>query len=532
MKKMLALCLLIGLAWAFTRTNVDIIDDGITDYSKPHHVLVSRQGAELVDSSANVYTSWTNYQECINFSPSLSGLEFVCRGYTNSGVLNVHQSDAGMTFWVHDYAVYNLELGGGGGARYPSSLASAGPHIGYPVLVAGASWGHMAGSYCSGGWWSSFWNAPVDLSGNIGVARSVPKELPNGDIVFIADDGSGAAITYYRTYSADLSTQRAEGTWPYDYSGVDCNGGICYVFFKSGLDLYYVTTTDGITWSSPTQWNITWPTPFTDNALNFDQVAITDAGNPIYVFDVIDNADPTYPYNAKVYVSTASGATPIQVSDDTYDMSFWPTIGTGGNLAAVLMHVHTNAETDSFARMDHCAAFSADNGATWMTPVNLTAAEPHKPGLGQISKRLNSTDGVVYFYYGVSLTRPDEDLDYWMWDQNGPPALEPAAWYVCWDHVTGIEENNTETPKLTTLHFAPNPVTRHATVSYALSKAGEISLRIFDLAGREVQTVTRGYKDAGVYSVNVDTGNLANGTYFFVLDSPAGKVSSSLVVVH
>jgi hypothetical protein len=536
MKKMLALCLLVGLAWAFTRTDNDIIDDGITDLSVPHHVLpTSRQGTYLVDSSGNVFTSWTQRMECLSYNPTLDGLEFICRGYSPTGVLNISQSDGAFSFWVTDLAAYNQEIGPGGGARYPSSIASAGPNAGYPVLVPGASWGYMVGTYYSGGWWSSFYDAPVDLSGNVGAPRCVPKELPNGDIVHFADLTS---TVRYETWSADLLTQRADGEFPItdvDYIGADCNGGICYCFLLdlNTFEIYYTSTTDGISWSTPTLWDITWPSPYTNNLIDFYQMAITDAGDPIIVFNIADNDAAVWPYGSKTYVQTASGATPIQVSDDTYTCSTWPTIATGGDLVAVLMHVWTNAETDSFARMDHCAAFSADNGANWTTPVNLTAAEQNRPGLGQIAKRLNATDGKIYFYYGVSLTQPGMDPDYWMyWTGGTGPALEPAAWYMAWDYVTGIEENKTDTPMLTTLNFAPNPTSRHAMVSYTLSKAGEVSLRIFDLAGREVQTVTRGYMNAGVYSLNVDTGNLANGTYFLVLDSPAGIVSRSLVVVH
>jgi hypothetical protein len=531
MKKVFALCLMIGLMWAFPRTDVNIIDDGVTDLNVPHHVLLSRQGAELVDSSGNVYTSWTNRMECLSYSPTAGGLEFINRGYSPTGVLNAHQTDASFSFWVHDYAAYNEDYGA---ARYPSSLASdGGPHLGYPILdQTSGTWGHMGGSYESGGWWSSFWDAPVDLTGDIGSPRSVPKELPNGDIVFISDQGP----PHYETWSSDLSTQRSEGdfgTADWDYIGVDCNGGICYLFLlDDALQVQWCSTTDGITWNGPNVWNLTWPTPYTNNLIDFYQMAVTDAGNPIMVFNIADNDDAIYPYSSKTYVSTASGAAPIQVSDDTYECSWWPTIATGGDFAVVFMHVWTNAEIDSFARMDHFAAFSPDNGQTWTQRVNLTAAEPNMPGLGQIAKRINTTDGRIYFYYGVSLTVPDQDPDYWMYVQAAGPAAEPAAWYVCWDNLVGIAENNTDIPTRTTLNFAPNPVARHSTVSYALSKAGEVSLKIFDLAGREVQTVARGYKDAGVYSANVDMGKLANGTYFFVLDSPAGKVSRSLVVVH
>ena len=112
-----------------------------------------------------------------------------------------------------------------------------------------------------------------------------------------------------------------------------------------------------------------------------------------------------------------------------------------------------------------------------------------------------------------------------------PEGLDPHAWFV--GHYTyGIEENVVEVPSRLALDVRPNPVSRHTSISYALTTAGDVSLRIFDLLGRNVSTVETSYKNAGVYTLNLDTSELANGTYFLVLDTAAGTMTRSLVVVR
>lgn len=499
----------------------------------PHIALPLRQGdVVLVDSSgAGPYTAFGNIHECLAFNPISGNLEFVNRGYEVTGDLYVHQTDNAFTFWTDDLA-YEGTLHGH--ARYPTSLASSsGPHIGFPVLdPTTGTWGHMCGQYESGGWFSGWWDPAVNLSGNVGAPACIAKELPTGDIVFFADIVD--ATIRYETWTVDLSLQQAEGVFGTNvhYWGTDCNGGICYLFYYdfTTLDVYYRTTTDGINWGPETQWDITYPTPYANNDLDWTQMAVTDAGNPILVFDIEDADDNMYPYNHKTYVQVADSAIPIQLSEDIYDCGWYPTIATGGDWAVVLFLQHTNEEEDSLTRMDLFWCYSSDNGVTWSTPYILTENYPVRPGLPQLAKRLDPANGNFYYFF---LTHMVVDLDImWMVYTGSDHRLEPCALWIGWEPIVGIAEQKDDTPKLTNLDFAPNPVSHRTVISYMLSHAGVITLKVFDTGGRLMKILEDGYKEAGVYNVIVDTREFANGTYFFVLDAPEGKISHSLIVVH
>ena len=82
----------------------------------------------------------------------------------------------------------------------------------------------------------------------------------------------------------------------------------------------------------------------------------------------------------------------------------------------------------------------------------------------------------------------------------------------------------------------PNPFNAQATIRYALPKSGEIRLQIFDILGREVQTLFSGFQKAGQHQITWTAADrrgtpLASGIYFAVLKTGDIAVSQKLVLV-
>jgi hypothetical protein len=65
----------------------------------------------------------------------------------------------------------------------------------------------------------------------------------------------------------------------------------------------------------------------------------------------------------------------------------------------------------------------------------------------------------------------------------------------------------------------PNPFNPVTTIKYDLPKDSHVSLKIFELTGREVTTLVKEKKMAGNYSITFDGGHLASGVYFYQLKS-------------
>ncbi len=65
----------------------------------------------------------------------------------------------------------------------------------------------------------------------------------------------------------------------------------------------------------------------------------------------------------------------------------------------------------------------------------------------------------------------------------------------------------------------PNPFNPSTTISFTIDNADLISLRLFDILGREVAILLNEYKTAGKHSVVFDASKLSSGTYFYQLSN-------------
>ncbi|MEO0185125.1 MAG: hypothetical protein ABIL20_04945, partial [candidate division WOR-3 bacterium] len=216
--------------------------------------IVNSVNFSAIDSSIYAYSLWTQSQENIGYNPHISALMFTCNDYGYYLRINVSQTDNLFSFSLTDVGVYNAQLGG---VRNPNAIASGfdfvgtGPHISYSCGYMEQAL--MVGQFESGGWWSSYWDPPVDLGPGINKAWwNIGKQFPNGNILFIAvtiENYSDDRKIIYRTYNCNLTTQLAGGYINPDYRrywGFDINNGIAYVFYYDTLlNIYYRTTTDG-----------------------------------------------------------------------------------------------------------------------------------------------------------------------------------------------------------------------------------------------------------------------------------------------
>jgi len=79
----------------------------------------------------------------------------------------------------------------------------------------------------------------------------------------------------------------------------------------------------------------------------------------------------------------------------------------------------------------------------------------------------------------------------------------------------------------------PNPVSNLANISFSLLKPGNISIKIYDLTGRVINTLFDGYSNSGSHQIiwDIDNGNIETGIYFLNLSGDGFSHSYKLVVV-
>lgn len=82
-----------------------------------------------------------------------------------------------------------------------------------------------------------------------------------------------------------------------------------------------------------------------------------------------------------------------------------------------------------------------------------------------------------------------------------------------------IIKNNVVPSKFYLSNNFPNPFNPATNFEFSLPKTGMVSLKIFDMIGREVAVLVNEVKPAGTYQVTWNAAHLACGVYFCKLQT-------------
>lgn len=81
--------------------------------------------------------------------------------------------------------------------------------------------------------------------------------------------------------------------------------------------------------------------------------------------------------------------------------------------------------------------------------------------------------------------------------------------------ITAIEDDKIKPDNFELKQNYPNPFNPETKLSYKLPVTGKVSLKIFDILGREVATLVDEVKEAGAYDVSFNGKGFASGAYFY-----------------
>ena len=82
--------------------------------------------------------------------------------------------------------------------------------------------------------------------------------------------------------------------------------------------------------------------------------------------------------------------------------------------------------------------------------------------------------------------------------------------------LTGVNNESANSPTTFTLkQNYPNPFNPSTTIEYAVPQTAEVTLKVFNVLGQEVETLANGVEPAGVHLITFDATNLTSGVYFY-----------------
>ena len=77
----------------------------------------------------------------------------------------------------------------------------------------------------------------------------------------------------------------------------------------------------------------------------------------------------------------------------------------------------------------------------------------------------------------------------------------------------------------------PNPFNPSTKISFALPKAGNVKLVVYDILGREVAVLVNEFRTSGNHSVEFNAGNLASGVYLYRIESGTFTDTKKMLLV-
>ena len=86
-------------------------------------------------------------------------------------------------------------------------------------------------------------------------------------------------------------------------------------------------------------------------------------------------------------------------------------------------------------------------------------------------------------------------------------------------YIEGIEKHNEIPDKFSLSQNYPNPFNPTTKIDYAIPKNGFVTLKIYDVLGREVKTLVNENKTPGNYSIDFNGSEFSSGVYFYKLES-------------
>ncbi len=117
---------------------------------------------------------------------------------------------------------------------------------------------------------------------------------------------------------------------------------------------------------------------------------------------------------------------------------------------------------------------------------------------------------------------------------DGTPrsALLWLAQYVKDNPMTGVEITTSGVPSAYQLEQNyPNPFNPSTSISFTLPSKSFVSLKVFDLLGREVATLVNEQKPAGTYTQKWNAANVSSGIYFYRLQADKFTETKKLVLL-
>jgi hypothetical protein len=398
-------------------------------------------------------------------------------------------------------------------------------------------------------------SAPPDVSLS-GVLQPIWPNIgsvSNGSVTMVGSLNTTAAPYYVmRTRTTDFSTWANWSQIPdtvspggrYPTYGNDAGYvGTLHNAGNAGGAWWHVSTNGGVSWSASAQNIYPLSPPGRDTRQGNCRIwvgldFVWDGNIPLMVFNEQTISGTNNNQGRIVFWSQATGFVDIADSANTPGYNYplnkpqsnhltmgWPALGkSGSQLVCVWQVMKAETSAAGFNYGDLYYSVSNNNGVTWSPPTNLTNTTTLDERYPSISRW--NPPGFIYMTWQED-TQPGSAA----FTDNAPLSRTRQVFYKFPIPTVGVGNEAGVANSFKLSQNYPNPFNPATAIDYSVSKAGPVSIKVYNTLGQEVATLLDETLSPGEYSVTFDAGSLASGMYIYRMQAAGYSESKRMLLL-
>jgi len=302
----------------------------------------------------------------------------------------------------------------------------------------------------------------------VGYFRTFIKSTNGGVNWTIIENGNTGEGDYYSLFFLNQNTGWAGVNYANGIRGVryTTDGGTNFIIGQTGIpqDLYFKDSLNGIGVGG-----LSYIYKTTDGGLNWNSFSLVFTGDFYRVSFINDYTGYTASKRA-VYKTTNFG-------------SDWDSVGNIPVSLGSVLSVEFCNENTGWAGTQYQIFKTTNGGRDWFSQIGT---------------------GVIY-----NITSFNDSL-VWACGNGG------RIWHTMNGGTSNLNNISNSIPSIFKLYQNyPNPFNPTTNIKFDLPKDVQVSVKIYDMVGREIKTLANEFKTAGRYSVTFSGADLASGVYYY-----------------
>lgn len=211
-----------------------------------------------------------------------------------------------------------------------------------------------------------------------------------------------------------------------------------------------------------------------------------------------------------------------------------PVIGKPDNSNSMLfiaMNAATS-QTASDSNVYYATYFMAffDNGSHWTTPERITPQTPLKD-YRYVSMSTTNSQNEVNNGWIIQMTVQTHDYAGTFAPNQPPGPSDIQSMRLDFSLWTANSENIKIPEGISLKQNSPNPFNPVTDLEFKISKTEFVSLKVYDVSGREVKTIVNKELNAGNYKYSFDASGLTSGIYFYTLKTNGSNITKRMLLL-